>query len=64
MGKKTHSMVDFSGLSSLIHEDLCCDAVMLWQNLMTIHAKWMCHALIQEIRTIKIFTKYKKYYCW
>ena len=30
---------------------------MLCQNLMTMHANWMCHALTQGIRiTIKTFT--------
>ena len=32
---------------------------MLWVNLMTMHAKWRCYALTQEIRTIKTLTSAK-----
>ena len=28
------------------------------------HVKWMFHALIEGIRTIKTFIKYKRYYYW
>ena len=34
-------------------------SVILCRNLMTVHAKWMSHALPQRIRTIKYFTVQK-----
>ena len=61
--KKTHSMVVLSGLS--IEFILWrFRSAMLCRNLMTMHAKWMYNALTQGITTIKIFSKYKKCYCW
>ena len=64
MCKKTHSMVVLSKLSSLFVKISICDALSLL-NLFndTMHAKWMCHALTQGIRTIKASIKYKKCYC-
>ena len=37
-------------------------SVILCPNLMTKHAEWRYEALTQGSRTIKTFTKYKKYY--
>ena len=61
--KRTHSMVVLFGL--YIEFILWrFRSVMLCRNLMTMHAKWMYNALTQGITTIKIFSKYKKCYCW
>ena len=61
--KKTHSMDVLSELSSLFVKISICDdsSRNLFNDMM--HAKWMCHALTQGIRTIKTFIQYKKCYC-
>ena len=64
MSQKTHIMVVLPKLSSLFVKTSMCDALSLC-NLFNdmMHAKWMCHALTQGIRTIKTFIKYKKCCC-
>ena len=62
MSKRTHSMLGLSELSSLFVKISICDACRAI-FLMAMHAKGMCHAVTQGIRTIKTFIKYKKCYC-
>ena len=56
-------MLGLSELSSLFVKISICDACRAI-FLMAMHAKGMCHAVTQGIRTIKTFIKYKKCYCW
>ena len=61
--KIIQGMVVLSELSNLFVNISICYALLM-RNLFNdmMHAKWMCHASTQGIRTIKTFIKYKKCY--
>ena len=56
--KKTHSMVVWFELSSFFVKISICVA-LLSRDLFNDRSECVCHALTQEIRTIKTFIRYK-----